>query len=200
MSSKNLTKKDLIELLDCAKTSKERNKTVKLLKKYDPVPNYTWGNRLLPIVRSRTSIRPAAVAIGPGLPLAMGAALGTGSHALLVQGDGGLQLSIGELSACAEHQIPVIVLVFNDSGYNILRMIQESVLGRKHGTELSKVDFVGVANGMGVEAERVEGVDQFESALARALERQGPTLLDIDMSFLAPIELPLPAHQRAKQD
>ena len=79
-------------------------------------------------------------------------------------------------------------------------MIQESVLGRKHGTELSKVDFVGVANGMGVEAERVEGVDQFESALARALERQGPTLLDIDMSFLAPIELPLPAHQRAKQD
>ena len=164
------------------------------------VPNYTWGNRLLPIVRSRTSIRPAAVAIGPGLPLAMGAALGTGSHALLVQGDGGLQLSIGELSACAEHQIPVIVLVFNDSGYNILRMIQESVLGRKHGTELSKVDFVGVANGMGVEAERVEGVDQFESALARALERQGPTLLDIDMSLLAPIELPLPAHQRAKQD
>jgi len=130
----------------------------------------------------------------------MGAALGTGSHALLVQGDGGLQLSIGELSACAEHQIPVIALVFNDSGYNILRMIQDSVLGRKHGTELPTVDFVAVAQGMGVEAERVEGVDQFESALARALERQGPTLLDIDMSFLAPIELPLPAHQRAKQD
>ena len=73
------------------------------------VPNYTWGNRLLKILRSRTSIRPAAVAIGPGLPLAMGAAIGSMSHALLVQGDGGLQLSIGELSACAEHQIPVTV-------------------------------------------------------------------------------------------
>lgn len=53
---------------------------------------------------------------------------------------------------------------------------------------------------MGVEAERVEGVDQFEPALARALDRQGPTVLDIDMEFLAPIQLPLPAHQRGKDD
>ena len=164
------------------------------------VPGYTWGNRLLQIVRSRTSIRPAAVAIGPGLPLAMGAAIGSETHALLVQGDGGLQLSIGELSACAEHQIPVIVLVFNDSGYNILRIIQDNVLGRKHGTELPTVDFVAVAEGMGVDAERVEGVDQFEPALQRALDRPGPTLLDIDMEFLAPIQLPLPAHQRARDD
>lgn len=164
------------------------------------VPNYTWGNRLLQIVRSRTSIRPAAVAIGPGLPLAMGAAIGSGVHALLVQGDGGLQLSIGELSACAEHQIPVVVLVFNDSGYNILRIIQDNVLGHKHGTELPGVDFVAVAQGMGVDAERVQGVDQFEPALERALGRSGPTLLDIDMDFLAPIQLPLPAHQRARDD
>ena len=164
------------------------------------VPGYTWGNRLLQIVRSRTSIRPAAVAIGPGLPLAMGAAIGSETHALLVQGDGGLQLSIGELSACAEHQIPVIVLVFNDSGYNILRIIQDNVLGHKHGTELPTVDFVAVAEGMGVDAERVEGVEQFEPALQRALDRSGPTLLDIGMEFLAPIQLPLPAHQRARDD
>ena len=164
------------------------------------VPNYTWGNRLLKILRSRTSIRPAAVAIGPGLPLAMGAAIGSMSHALLVQGDGGLQLSIGELSACAEHQIPVIALVFNDSGYNVLRIIQENVLGHKHGTELSKINFVTVAQGMGVEAERVEGIAQFEPALARALARSGPSVIEIDMDFLSPIELPLPAHQRARRE
>ena len=35
-----LTKKELCELLECAKTSKERNKAVKLLKKFDAVTNY----------------------------------------------------------------------------------------------------------------------------------------------------------------
>jgi hypothetical protein len=36
--------------------------------------------------------------------------------------------------------------------------------------------------------------------LARALERQGPSLLDIDMNVLAPIRLPLPAHQRSQKE
>ena len=74
------------------------------------------------------------------------------------------------------------------------------MLGRKNGTELPRVDFVAVAEGMGVDAERVEGVDQFEPALQRALDRSGPTLLDIDMELLAPIQLPLPAHQRSRDD
>src|SRR3984957_14311663 len=38
------------------------------------VPAYVWGDRLLPILRPRTSIRPASAASGPGLPLALGAA------------------------------------------------------------------------------------------------------------------------------
>jgi len=42
MASKNLTKKELIELLKCAKTSSQRNKAVKLLKRFDPVPNYDY--------------------------------------------------------------------------------------------------------------------------------------------------------------
>ncbi|CAD7953546.1 unnamed protein product [Amoebophrya sp. A120] len=40
----NLTKRELIELLDCAKNSKERNKAVKLLKRFDPVWNYQWDD------------------------------------------------------------------------------------------------------------------------------------------------------------
>lgn len=40
MASKNLTKRELIELLRVAKTSSERNKAVKLLKRFTPNPNY----------------------------------------------------------------------------------------------------------------------------------------------------------------
>ena len=164
------------------------------------VPNYTWGNRLLPILESRTSMRAASSAIGPGLPLGIGAALGSGASTVVIQGDGGLMLSIGELATCAEHQIPVIICVFNDSGYGVLRIIQDSVYGHRHGTDLPKNDFVKIAEGMGVAAEHVRGIDEFEQAFSRAVANPGPTLLDIDMDYLAPITFPLPAHQRKKSN
>jgi len=164
------------------------------------VPNYMWGNRLLPIVESGTSIRAASSAIGPGLPFGIGAAIGSGRHTVVIQGDGGFMLSIGELSSAAQHQVPVIVCVFNDRGYGVLRVIQEAVLGDVHGTELATPDFVQVAEGMGVSAEHVGSVEDFEVAFGRAVDRQGPTLLDIDLTALEPITFGLPAHQRRRDD
>src|ERR1700733_12896644 len=35
------------------------------------VPAYVWGDRLVPILQPRTSVRPASAAIGPGLPPAL---------------------------------------------------------------------------------------------------------------------------------
>lgn len=168
------------------------------------VPVYTWGHRKLAVHRQRTSIRPGAVAIGPGVPMGIGAAVGTGRTTLVLQGDGGLMLSVGELSACAEHNLGVITVVFNDSGYGVLRVIGEAVFGEPHGTELAGVDFVGVANAMGVAAERASDVASFEAAFARAVERvtsgAGPTLLEVDLAALEPITFPLPAHQRKPND
>ncbi len=164
------------------------------------VPTYMWGNRLLPIVQSRTSIRPGAVAIGPGVPMGIGAAVGSGSATVVMQGDGGLLLSVGELSACVEHNLGVIVLVFNDGGYGVLRLIQDALFGDHPGTDLSRTDFAAVASGMGMSAQTVSGVSEFEPAFSQAVERalegMGPTLLDIDMASLAPITMQIPAHQR----
>lgn len=164
------------------------------------VPNYMWGNRILPILEPRTSIRAASSAIGPGLPFGIGAAIGSGQPTVVIQGDGGFMLSIGELSACAEHQVPVIVCLFNDRGYGVLRVIQDSVLGHRHGTDLSTPDFVQVAEGMGVTAARVESPSDFRREFTAALERGGPTLLDIDLTQLEPITFGIPPHQRRKAD
>ncbi|MCC6438613.1 MAG: thiamine pyrophosphate-binding protein [Acidimicrobiales bacterium] len=162
------------------------------------VPAYLWGNRVLPVLRPRTSVRPSSLAIGPGVPLAVGAALGSGAPTVLIQGDGGLMLSLGELATMAEYRLPVVVCVFNDGGYGVLRQIQDGVMERRFGVDLHTPDFVKVADGMGIAAERVVGVGQFEPAFARAVERAGPTVLDIDMAALAPLNFPLPAHQQRR--
>lgn len=152
------------------------------------VPAYLWGNRLLPIYEPRTSLNPTSAAIGPALPLAIGAALGSGRKTAVIQGDGGFMLSIGELATAAQYQAPVIICVFNDKGYGVLRTIQARTFeGRQTGVDLATPDFAAVAQAMGVAGESIHGVDAFKEAFARAVEASGPVLLDIDMESLQPM-------------
>jgi acetolactate synthase-1/2/3 large subunit len=131
---------------------------------------------------------PASAAIGPGLPLAIGASVGSGQKTVLIQGDGGFMLHIGELATAAQYQLPIIICVFNDKGYDVLRRIQAARFeGRTTGVELSTPDFVATAQGMGIEGHHVSGVDDFRAAFSEAVEAKGPVLLDIDMSTLHPL-------------
>lgn len=152
------------------------------------VPAYLWGNRLMPILSPRTSMNPTSAAIGPALPLAIGAAIGSGKRTAVIQGDGGFMLNIGELATAVQYKVPLVVCVFNDRGYGVLRSIEGRTFdGRQFGVELSTPDFVMVANGMGMKAERVESASGFRDAFARGLANDGPYLIDIDMTKLAPM-------------
>jgi acetolactate synthase-1/2/3 large subunit len=152
------------------------------------VPAYRWGDRLLPIVQARTSIRPASAAIGPGLPLALGAAAGSGQPAVLIAGDGGFMLHVGELVTAVQHQLPVVICLFNDRGYGVLRGIQARQFdGRLTGVDLTTPDFPALAASMGVPAWRVSDPDEFEARFAAAISSGGPALLDIDLLALSPL-------------
>jgi acetolactate synthase-1/2/3 large subunit len=152
------------------------------------VPAYLWGNRAIPIFEPRTSIHSTSAAIGPGLPLAIGAAIGSGKKTALIQGDGGFMLNIGELATAAQHNVPVIVCVFNDRGYGVLRSIEATTFeGRQFGVELATPDFAMVARGMGMYGETVQSAAEFRDAFGRAVAASGPVLLDIDMTKLEPM-------------
>ena len=152
------------------------------------VPTYLWGNRLLPILIPNTSIGSTSMAIGPGLPLAIGAAVGTGRKTVVIQGDGGFMLSIGEMASAAQYKLPVIVCLFNDRGYGVLRGIQSAHFeGRTTGVDLLTPDFARVAEGMGVLGLKAASAIEFAASFARALAHDGPVLIDIDMTALVPM-------------
>ena len=139
------------------------------------------------VVSSVPNCRPSN-AIGPALPLAIGAAIGSGKKAAIIQGDGGFMLNIGELATAVQYNVPLVICVFNDGGYGILRTLEARAFeGRQFGTELTTPDFAMVARGMGMHGETVRGVDEFKDAFARAVSATDPVLLDIDMSALAPM-------------
>jgi acetolactate synthase I/II/III large subunit len=152
------------------------------------VPAYRWADRLLPILDPRTSLRPNSAAIGPGVPLAIGAAVGSGQPTVVIQGDGGLMLSVGELATVAESHLPIVVCVFNDRGYGVLRMVEgQRFGGAAFGVDLHTPDFVGLGRAMGLDAELVSSAAEFRAAFGRAVAGGRPTLLEIDQSALAPM-------------
>jgi acetolactate synthase-1/2/3 large subunit len=149
------------------------------------VPAYRWGDRVLPILAPRTSIRPTSAAIGPGVPLALGAAIGSGRPTVVIQGDGGLMLSVGELATAVQYDVPMVVCVFNDKGYGIIRLIQRGRFeGRTTGVDLVTPDFAALAASVGMASESVADVDGFVAAFGRAVASGKPTLLDIDLTAL----------------
>jgi acetolactate synthase I/II/III large subunit len=153
------------------------------------VPAYVWGNRLLPVRRPRTSLHPTWAGIGPGLPLAIGAAVATGEPTVLIQGDGGLMLSVGELATVAQHALPIVVCVFNDRGYGVLRGIQDARFGHRTDVDLTTPDFTLMARAVGIPTAAVDSAAAFRTEFAAAVRRPGPTLLDIDMTALHPIRM-----------
>jgi acetolactate synthase-1/2/3 large subunit len=163
------------------------------------VPAYLWGDRLLPIVAPRTSIRPASAAIGPGLPLALGAAAGSGRPAVLIAGDGGFMLHVGELVTAVQHDLPVVICLFNDRGYGVLRGIEARQFdGRNFGVDLVTPDFPALARSMGVPGTRVAHPADFEPAFRAAIESGRPALLDIDLLSLTPLTPPGAAPRRPR--
>jgi acetolactate synthase-1/2/3 large subunit len=125
-------------------------------------------------------------AIGIGLPLAVGAAVAAPHRKVVgLQADGSSMYTIQALWTHAREQLDTTTIIFNNGSYNILR----DELRRVGATEGPKaldllditrpeIDFVALANGMGVEAERATTADEFASSLARALDDSGPRLVE----------------------
>lgn len=152
------------------------------------VPAYVWGDRLVPITTAGTSIRSTAAGIGPGMAMAVGAALGTDSHTVLLQGDGGFMLGVAELASAVQAQAKIIVCLFDDQGYGMLRGIQDTTGdGKRHHVDLATPDFTMLATAFGAKAHPVRSAAEFEAAFLSALGHDGPSLLHVDLTALSPL-------------
>ena len=149
---------------------------------------FTFVNQIVPVSRPRRFLFPTTAAIGPGLPLAVGAASGANTPTLLVSGDGGFLYHATELATAARENLPLKCIVINDGGYGVLRGLQANRFdGRWDNTDLGDVDFSQVANGLGVPASRVDSPQAFEKAVQEAFATEGPYVIDFDVTGLAPM-------------
>ncbi|PGM59757.1 thiamine pyrophosphate-binding protein [Bacillus sp. AFS053548] len=150
-----------------------------------------WGSRIFDIYEPRTSIHASGGGIGQGLPTAIGAQLGCPHQTVvLMAGDGGFMVNVGEMVTAAEENLPIIVVLFDDSGYGVLRNIQEAAYGRQVAVNLLSPDFVKLAESMHFEAARIGSGDEFVNELKKATERRMPTMIVVDMEAVGPMAKP----------
>ncbi|MDJ0461003.1 thiamine pyrophosphate-binding protein [Streptomyces sp. H27-C3] len=115
--------------------------------------------------------------LGYGFPAALGASAADRTKPVLaVSGDGGAMYSIAELATARQYNLPVTWLIVDDGGYGILREYMTDAFGESTGTELSRPDFVALAESFGVPATRTTP-DALREDLARALSEPGPSVV-----------------------
>lgn len=148
---------------------------------------YFGFTQTVPFYRPRTFFNMTTGAIGPSLPIAMGAAVGMPTKKVVqVAGDGGYLFNLGELAALGEYQFDVVTVVVNDGGYGILRGFQALAYGERYvGVDLQTPDYVGIAQACGVPGAKVATHEDFRTVLKQALTQQGPYMIEVDFNALA---------------
>ncbi|MBT2719595.1 thiamine pyrophosphate-binding protein [Bacillus sp. ISL-46] len=150
-----------------------------------------WGSRLFEIYEPRTSIHASGGGIGQGLPTAIGAQMGFKDRpVVLMAGDGGFMVNVGEMATAAQEKLPLIVVLFDDAGYGVLRNIQDAAYGRQVAVDLLSPDFVLLAQSMGFDASRIGSATEFVTELEKAVANQKPTMIVVDMEAVGPMAKP----------
>ncbi|OYO04121.1 pyruvate dehydrogenase [Enemella evansiae] len=114
------------------------------------------------------------------LPQAIGAQFAEPDRQVIsMSGDGGLSMLLGEMLTVAMYQLPLNVVVFNNS---TLGMVKLEMLVDKlpdFGVDVPPVDYAAIARAMGWHSVRVEDPRELEQAYAEAFAHRGPSLVDV---------------------
>jgi acetolactate synthase-1/2/3 large subunit len=150
------------------------------------INNSTWGNKLLPLHDPSSNIYPVGAGIGQGMCLGIGAALAPGGRKVVVMtGDGGFFLNLGELWTAVQENLDITILVMNDRGYGVIRHIQDATAGgrRRFDTVLGP-DIEGLAALAGIPFWRVDRPEDFGAFAAKAIAATGPSLVEVNMTAI----------------
>lgn len=119
--------------------------------------------------------------MGFALPAAIGAKFAKPKkNVVAVIGDGCMQMTIQELATIAQEKIPVKIVLLNNNYLGMVRQWQELFFDKRYSfVDLKNPDFVAVAKGFHLEAEKVEKKSELEGALKRMLNSKKPYLLEV---------------------
>jgi acetolactate synthase-1/2/3 large subunit len=139
-----------------------------------------WMSRMFPCETPNSCIiSNGFAAMGIAVPGAIAAKLLYPERRVVaVTGDGGFLMNSQELETAVRLKLPLVVLVWRDNGYGVIRWKQTLRFGRTSSVDFGNPDFVRYAESFGAAGYRVTAAEELRSALERALQHAGPVVID----------------------
>lgn len=118
--------------------------------------------------------------LGWALPAAFGAKLGAPDRPVIgLLGDGGIQFSLNELATAVEAKIPVALVVWHNSCYEMIAMNFRDAGMEPIACDIYSPDFIKIAEGYGCRGIRAKNHAELSAALMAAQDTQVPTLIEV---------------------
>jgi pyruvate dehydrogenase (quinone) len=132
-----------------------------------------------------------ALSQGIGISLAC-----PGRQVIAMCGDGGFAMLLSELLTLRQLNVPLKVIIFNNSAYGFVELEMKAAGILEYGTALDNPDFGQLAEAAGVKGYRVTDPMLLEDVLREALAHDGPVIVD---AVVKRQELSMPPHIEAAQ-
>ena len=119
--------------------------------------------------------------MGFGLPAAFGAQVAAPERTVIaIVGDGGFQMTLQELGMLSQWDVPVKVLILDNEYLGMVRQWQQLFFDNRYSSvALQNPNFIKIAEGFGVNGEKIEHPSEVDEALHRMLNYPGPYVLHV---------------------
>lgn len=155
-----------------------------------------WGGLLYDTQRAGRGFVPdrGFASIGYGVPGAIGAKLGAPDRPVVAMtGDGGLNMSLGDLETARRMGLAFTAIVFNNAASGYVKALQHAMYGAGsyQSSDLAETDYAATARALGCNAIRVEDPAKLGAAIRAGIAtRDVPTVLDVvvtrDPAYMLP--------------
>jgi acetolactate synthase I/II/III large subunit len=177
--------------------------------------NTMWGNRSPVLQHPRAGVHAVGGGIGQGLAMGVGAAVGVEVYkenrpaaqqniagaalkTIVLAGDGGFMLNVGELACAVQERANMLVILMNDGGYGVIKNIQDADYGSRHCyVDLHTPDFALLCASMGARHLHLRKPADTAALLREALALNTPVVLEVDMKAWGPFAHKVAGPQRA---
>ncbi len=119
--------------------------------------------------------------MGFALPAAIGAKMAAPDRdVIVIAGDGGYQMTIQELGTIFQTKVPVKIVVLNNEFLGMVRQWQQLFFDKRYAsTEMTNPDFVSIAKGYSISAQKVTKREELESAISEMMACKDAYFLEV---------------------